>query len=663
MNINYKKVLQNSMIMVALFFGGSVQAKVQLPTVFSDNMVLQQKTSAAIWGKSDPGKTVEISTTWSLKSYSSKVDENGNWKIMVKTPGFGGPYIITISDGEKIELKNVLIGEVWVCSGQSNMEMPLAGWGKIKDYQKEISEAKYPNIRLLQVEHATSIFPLEDANVSEGQWKPCTPQNIAMFSSVAYFFAREIYKKTGIPIGLIHSSWGGTIAEAWTSESTLKKMPDFVQALNRIKSQDTSTSNFKQMLKSWQKTLIEKDAGFNQGNPVWVANSFDDSSWKRMSLPGLWHQSILPNFDGVVWFRRRITIPQSMSGKELEINLGTVDDDDITYFNGEKIGETQGYNIPRNYRIPASKVKAGEYVLAVRVLDNEGGGGFYSDKNILSITSATGERISLDGDWQYKAGLDLKDIEPTPVSNQGPNRPTVLFNAMIHPFIQFTIRGAIWYQGESNVSRAHQYRELFPALITDWRKRWNIGDFPFYFVQLANFMKVEEQPEASDWGELRDAQLQTLSVPNTGMAVTIDIGDEQDVHPKNKQEVGRRLALIALAKTYGVKLPYSGPLFQSQKINGNTINLSFKFTDGGLKAGNGGFLTGFSIAGADQKFHWAKATIKGNQVVVSSTEVPNPVAVRYAWARNPVCNLYNGAGLPASPFRTDDWQDSTFGKK
>lgn len=662
MKINYIKLLQNNLLIAALFIGGTLQAKVLLPNVFSDNMVLQQKTNAAIWGKSDPGKTVEISTTWSLKSYSSKADGNGNWKIMVKTPSFGGPYTITISDGEKLILKNVLIGEVWVCSGQSNMEMSLAG-GQIKDYEKEVAEAQYPNIRLLQVEHVPSITQLQDAKVWEGAWKPCNPQNIAQFSSVAYFFAREIYKKTGIPIGLIHTSWGGTIAEAWTSENTLKQMPDFAQALNNIKSQNTSILNFKQMLELWQKTVVEKDAGFNQGNPVWAARSFDDSSWKSMSLPAFWPQSILPNFDGVVWFRKKISIPESFAGKDLEFNLGAIDDDDITYFNGEKIGETKGYNKSRIYKIPASKVKAGEHVLAVRVFDNAGEGGIYGDKNILSVTSATGERISLDGDWHYKTGLNLKDIAPIPISNEGPNRPTVLFNAMINPFIQFSIRGAIWYQGESNAGRAHQYRKLFPALIKDWRKNWNIGDFPFYFVQLANFMKVNEQPEASDWAELRDAQLKTLSLPNTGMAVTIDIGDEKDIHPKNKQDVGYRLALIALAKTYGINTPYSGPIFQSQKIKGNTINLSFKFTDQGLKAKNGASLTGFSIAGADQKFHWAKATIQGDQIVVSSTEVPNPVAVRYAWARNPVCNLYNGAGLPASPFRTDDWQDSTYGNK
>jgi sialate O-acetylesterase len=665
MTTNRINLLQSILIFSALFISCTVQAKVVLPSVFSDNMVFQQKTNAAIWGKSDPGKTVQISTTWSSKSYSFKADQTGNWKIMVQTPTYGGPYAITISDGEKITLKNVLIGEVWLCSGQSNMQMPFAEWGKINNYQQEIADAKYPKIRFLQTEHISSTILLEDAKVDKGGWQLCMPENVSNFSALAYFFAREIYKKKGIPIGLIHTSWGGTVAQAWTSENTIKGMPDFAEALNRVKNPDTNLSglNFTKKLEAWQKTELEKDAGYNQGSPVWLATSLDASSWKNISLPDFWDQSAMPDFDGVVWFRKKISIPESWAGKELKFNLGTIDDSDVTFFNGEKIGETQGYDKIRVYTIPANKVKAGEYILAVRVFDGGGTGGIYGDKNILSMASVAGDSISLDGNWQYKVGLNLNEIGKMPVAADGPNRPTVLYNAMINPFIQFAIRGVIWYQGEGNADRAHQYRELFPALIKDWRTKWNIGDFPFYYVQISNFKKTNGQPVASDWAELRDAQLQTLSLPNTGMTVTIDIGAAKDVHPKNKQEVGRRLALVALAKTYGDKIPYSGPEFQSQKIEKNTINLNFKFADGGLKAKDNASLTGFAIAGADQKFHWAKAIIRGNQILVSSTEVPNPVAVRYAWADNPVCNLYNGIGLPASPFRTDDWQDSTYGKK
>jgi sialate O-acetylesterase len=656
--------LKTILLFTALCTGYTVKAIVKLPAVFSDNMVLQQKTNAAIWGKAEPGKTITLGTTWSTEKYTSMADQDGNWKILVSTPSYGGPYTINISDGDQLTLKNVLIGEVWVCSGQSNMEMPLAGWGKIKDYQKEISEAKYPDIRLLQVEHQTANKPLTDAGVTSGGWQECNSQSVAEFSSVAYFFAREIYRKKGIPIGLIHTSWGGTIAEAWTSASTLKTMPYFATAVNRIEhiEQEKSSLIFNREMENWQKNIQGKDAGLAQGKPLWTATAYDDSSWKTMPLPSLWEDTALPGFDGIVWFRKKVAIPASWAGKDLKVNLGTIDDDDVTFFDGLKIGETKGYGKIRSYTVPGSQVRAGEFVLVVRVFDSTGGGGVYGDKQGLFLSTATGESISLAGDWQYKVGLNFKDVPAMPALSEGPNRPTVLYNSMINPFIQFAIRGAIWYQGESNADRAHQYRTLFPAMIADWRKKWNIGDFPFYFVQLANYMKTAEQPAASSWAELRDAQLKTLSLPNTGMAVTIDIGESKDIHPKNKQEVGRRLALIALAKTYGEKIPYSGPSVVSQQVNGNSVSLTFKHAEGGLKTKDGSALTGFAVAGADQKFYWAEGVIKGNKVILSSAQVTNPVAVRYAWADNPVCNLYNGAGLPASPFRTDNWRDSTANK-
>lgn len=663
LRLNSIKFFRGGLLLASVFLSSIAEAKVTLPTVFSDNMVFQQKTNVAIWGSADAGKTVTVTTTWNNKTYTGKAGQDGKFKVILPTPSYGGPYNISISDGEVTKLSNVLVGDVWVCSGQSNMEMPLAGWGKINNYEQEIKDANYPKIRLLQAVHVTSNSLLDDAKVDNGGWQECSPQYVAGFSSVAYFFAREINKKTGIPIGLIHTSWGGTIAEAWTSAGTLNTIPDFVDAVKAIENAKTDGPSFKEKLTAWNKLVLDKDAGIVDGKPAWLAGSLDVSSWKTMSLPTLWEGAGLSDFDGVVWFRKTITIPQSWAGKDLKVNLGTIDDNDITYFDGEKIGQTDGVGVPRVYTIPGNKVKAGTFALVVRAFDTGGAGGIFGDKNILSLVSAGGESLSLDGEWQYKVGVSLKDVGPMPTSNDGPNRTTVLYNAMINPYLQFPIKGAIWYQGESNAGRANQYRKLFPAMIKDWRKSWNQPDFPFYFVQLANYMPVEAQPKATEWAELRDAQRETLSLPNTGMAVSIDIGDAVDIHPKNKQDVGKRLALIALAKNYGVKIPYSGPIYQSQKIDGGAINLTFKAADGGLKSSDGAELKGFAIAGADQKFYWAKAVIKGNQVVVSSSEVPNPVSVRYAWANNPVCNFVNGAGLPASPFKTDNWPDITLGKK
>jgi sialate O-acetylesterase len=654
-----------SILIIALFLFSSllVQSKILLPSVFSDNMVLQQKTNAAIWGKATAGKAVKITVSWNKINYGAIADASGNWKIKVATLGYGGPFSITISDGELLVLNNVLIGDVWICSGQSNMEMPLAGWGKILNSEKEIAEAKFPNIRLLQAEHVTSSFPLNDAKVTNGGWQECSPKYVAEFSSTAYFFAREVYEKTKIPIGLIHTSWGGTIAEAWTSAESLKKNNDFSAAVDKIQklAKNPSTVSYEEKLQNWVKMTTEKDSGYQAGETKWALA--ETTNWKSMTLPTLWEDAALKNFDGIVWFTKKINIPENWKANDAKLNLGTIDDNDITFVNGVKVGETVGYNVGRTYAIPANLLKIGENTITVRVFDSGGGGGIYGEAKDLSLTNNTAEKISLAGDWKYKVGVDFKNIEAKPYEENGPNRPTVLYNAMIHPYLQFSIKGAIWYQGESNADRAYQYRELFPTMIKDWRQKWGQGDFPFYFVQLANFMQIDPAPIESAWAELREAQQKTLALPNTGMATIIDIGDTKDIHPKNKQEVGRRLALIALAKTYGQKINYSGPVYQSNKVEGKQIRLTFSNTENGLKAADGAALTGFAIAGADKKFYWAKASIQGNQIIVSSDQVANPVAVRYAWGNNPVCNLVGNDGLPASPFRTDTWQGLTFAKK
>lgn len=661
MNLNCIKSLKGGLLLASVFLIGTAQAKVKLPSVFSDNMVFQQKSSARIWGTTTPGKAVKVNASWTKFAFNSVAAKDGSFIITIPTPAYGGPYTVTINDGDVTTLNNVLLGEVWVCSGQSNMEMPLAGWGKIINYEQEIAAANYPKIRLLQGDHVTSNVPLADAKVWAGGWKECTPANVAEFSAVAYSFAREIFKKTGIPIGLIHTSWGGTIAEAWTSAATLKTMPDFVAAVNKIESAANSTAgpSMEEQMTKWANTVNAADLGSKQGALGWSATGFDASGWKSITLPANWEDNGLPGVDGIVWFRRTITIPQAWAGKELKLNLGVIDDNDITFINGVKVGETIGYGNKRVYTIPAAQVKEGPMTIAIRVTDTGGGGGIYGGDNVITVSSASGDSQTLAGEWKYKLSVNLKDLAPMPSANEGPNRTTVLYNAMINPYLNFPIKGAIWYQGESNADRANQYRTLFPKMIEDWRKSWKQPNFPFYFVQLANFMKVESQPIPSAWAELRDAQKQTLSLPNTGMAVAIDIGEAQDIHPKNKQEVGRRLALIALAKNYGVKIPYSGPIYQTSTSVGGSMKLTFTAADGGLKTSDGSELKGFAIAGADQKFYWATAKIIGNQVVVSSPDVPKPVSVRYAWANNPVANFVNGAGLPASPFKTDSWPDTT----
>lgn len=653
-------------LLICFYFLQTTNATVKLPAIFTSNMVLQQQSEVPFWGEATPNKTVQITTSWNKKVIETQVKDDGKWQTKVSTPTYGGPYSITISDGAKIILENVMIGEVWLCSGQSNMEMPLAGWGKVLNYEQEIANANYPNIRFFEVERNLAAKPITELKAVDGGWVTCSPKTVAEFSSVAYFFGKNLFINKEVPVGLINTSWGGTIAEAWTSGEALKTMPDFKSPVIGLENKTQFNGNFKKdyenALQQWQIQVEKLDKGYTNGKAEWAKPSFDCSEWKAMNIPSFIEQNGLADFDGIVWLRKTIDIPASWENKVLTLNLNTIDDNDITFFNGVKVGQTDGYSTERSYIIPAKLIRKGKAVITVRLLDTSGKGGIYGDASKINLKLSSNEQISLAGNWLYKATLKMSEVASTPASWDDPNQPTLLYNAMIYPMVPFTIKGAIWYQGESNADRAYQYRELFPLLIKDWRKQWNIN-FPFYFVQLANYTSTKTQPSESNWAELREAQLKTLHLEKTGMAVTIDIGDTRDIHPKNKQEVGRRLSLIARANLYGENIPFSGPEYQSFKIEGNTIRIKFQHAKGGLHANNGESLKGFEISGLDHKFEWAEARIDGNDVVVYCKTIENPIAVRYAWAENPICNLYNNADLPASPFRTDDWKGVTFEKK
>jgi sialate O-acetylesterase len=583
----------------------------------------------------------------------------------------GGPLELTVKGNNLLTIRNVLVGEVWLCSGQSNMEWPLIN---TVGGAETVAEAKYPEIRLFQVEHHTSASPLTDV---EGHWVVTTPDDAAHFSAVGYFFGRELYQQLKVPVGLIHSSWGGTPAEAWTSHEAMLSSPELKPILDRYESSLNALPQAKEAyaraLAEWEEKNLYIDAG-NKGEALGYADpATATADWSRMDLPKQFETAGLL-IDGAVWFRKVLELPESWAGKELALNLPPIDDYDVTYFNGTKVGsigrETpNSYGVPRKYVVPGSLVRAGRNVIAVRVFDSAGEGGF-SRGGAMSIGPAGGaesDAMSLRGVWDYKVELALEPKHPdwgtrpeaVGVSNQ--NNPSVLYNAMIAPLVPFAIRGVIWYQGESNAGRAYQYRTLFPIMIRDWRKAWG-SELPFYFVQLANWHANRAEPDESDWAELREAQMLTLREPHTGMAVTIDIGDENELHPRNKLDVGRRLAAWALAGTYGRKVVPSGPLFDRYTIEGDKVLIHFKY-GAGLKTIDGGPVKGFALAGADRKFVWADARIEGDTVVVSSPKILKPVAVRYGWADNPIANLYNYAGLPTSPFRTDDWPGVTTARR
>jgi sialate O-acetylesterase len=627
-----------------------------LHPLFQDHMVLQRGIADPIWGWAAPGTKVTV--TMLGKTVTATANAQGAWQTKIGPFTAGGPYTLTVEGAQKITLQDVLVGDVWLCSGQSNMEM---GLGLVHNASEEIKSANYPHMRLFTVQKKVGYAPQRLLRGSK--WDPCTPETVAAngwggFSATGYFFGRALLLNQKVPIGLIHSAWSGTVAEAWVSGEALKTMADFKPAVEKVQRFAESVKDkpfdYAKALQAW---WAKSDAGSLPG-VNWADPAFDATAWKSMPVPTFWEDAGLPEFDGLVWYRTVVTIPEAWAGRELLLQLGPIDDGDTTWFNGTVVGSiAEGHLRNREYQIPGKLVTAGQAVLAVRVLDLGGSGGLYGKPEQMTLRRVDdpAQSISLAGAWQFAVGADFATGEPIPQRmDSNANQVSALYNAMIAPLLPFGIKGAIWYQGESNAGNAKQYQTLLPTLIKDWRTRFGVGDFPFLIVSLANFMAVQTSPVESGWAELREAQWLTAhTLPKTGIAMAIDIGNAADIHPKNKQEVGRRLALAAEAIAYGQQIPYSGPMYKRMKIEGQAIRLSFDHLSGGLVAKDGGKLTGFAIAGADRKFVFAEAIIDGKTIVVSSPAIAAPVAVRYAWANNPLCNLYNTAGLPAVPFRTD----------
>lgn len=648
----------------------------ELPELFGDNMVLQRETEAAVWGRGTPGKTVEIKANWGDEAKTT-VKNDGNWITKIKTPGAGGPYELTITSGDfSRTFKNVMIGEVWLCSGQSNMEMPMSGWmpnNPVMNSEEEIKNADYPEIRLYTVPRKFSVTPEFHDN---GHWSECSPTTVSSFSATAYFFGKKLFKELGVPVGLIFSSWGGTPVEAWTSTDYMEKLPEFANLSKKL----SESESFFKTLTEWQNRHKSIDMSRREGPDRWVGLDFedascpsvnyDDSRWYKMEIPQLW-ENVLGQFDGAVWFRKTVGIPDSWLNKNLKLSLGPIDDLDITYVNGERVGgyEREGnYNTERHYDISAKINSTKKILIAVKAIDFGGGGGLFGKKSQVFINNPeTKDTIWLAGEWNYLPVADFSGsvfhifgdnpavFASRPKTDFGVDQYTAstLYNGMISPSVPFTFKGVIWYQGEANTNNPIEYRTRFPEMIKCWRDKFENGDFPFYYVQIAPY---DYGPEVKSQ-LLREAQLMALKTSNTGMIVTMDIGNNQDIHPANKTDVGERLALWALAKNYGKDVVFSGPVYKSSEAKDGKIILSFDYTDGGLVIKNNTEGNSFVIAGADKIFKKAYIKVEGDKLVVSSPEVAEPVAVRYAWSNRVYhVTLFNKAGLPSPSFRTDDWK-------
>lgn len=637
--------------MLSLSLSLSIQAAAMpfLSPVFGDHMVLQRNQPNTFWGWTNPGAEVRLAIGG--KTTVGRAGPDGKWQIRFSPPAVGGPYTMVIDGPKKLELHDLLVGDVWLCTGQSNMEMGVAN---VQNGTQEIANANYPTIRMYEVPRSISATPKA---YSEGEWRVCTPEGITHgiwggFSAAGYFFGRELNQRLKVPIGLVQSCWGGTVAEAWTSRDALLKLGDFHDAVAK-----PETKSYEQQFEDW---IQKNDPGSKPGSGL-ETETVSDENWSTAPMPARYDSLHLGEFDGVVWYRTSVVIDHDHAGKAAILNLGSISDCDRTWLNGRRLGATFVWSDNRRYEVPAGVLKEGVNTIAVRCMDTGYWGGMNGDPGSQFLEFSSTDKVTLPDTWRCRATMDLKGRHgyPLGVFNDA-NNLSVLYNGMIAPLVPLAIKGAIWYQGESNVDRAYQYRTLLPSLINDWRKRFGQGDFPFLIVQLANFLGRVDEPRDNHWAELRESQAMIADrMRNTGLAVTIDIGMWNDIHPVNKQEVGRRLALSALKLTYhDPSVVASGPRYSGFKKEGSSLRLRFKNVDGGLVF-RGYSNQSFAIAGEDRKFFWAKAEIQGNGIVLSSPKVSHPVAARYAWASNPVAPLYNGAGLPAVPFRTDTWPGLT----
>jgi sialate O-acetylesterase len=611
-------------------------------------MVLQRNADIKIWGWAKSGETVTLQFLG--QEYKAGVSEAEHWEIAITTGPAGGPYDMKImmgDDKQTIVLRDILIGDVWLCSGQSNMEMRMEALTEV--YPEEIKGSENPFIRQFMVPMVYN-FAGPQVDVVDGSWQSASPDNVLRFTATGYFFATNLYKRYQVPIGLINTSLGGSPAEAWLSEEALVNFPEYLEAAHRFRDAkyvEEILEKDQSLREDWCRRIAQQDIGLMVPEKTFYSPEYEASDWERMKVPSYWEEEGIGAFNGVVWFRKEIELTAPMAEENAVLRMGNILDEDLIYINGIEVGTLPMQYIPRRYDVPKGILREGTNVIVVRVVNYSGKGGFYKEKPYCLELEQV--RIELSGQWQYRIGAKVDPL-PTPTFVQW--QPSGLYNAMIAPVIFFPIKGVIWYQGESNTGKPEEYESLLKTLIQNWREKWG-KEFPFLYVQLPNFEEANSEPMQSNWAILREGQRRTLEIPGTGMAVTIDIGEWNDIHPVNKKEVGRRLSLVAQRAAYGDEMIISsGPMIRSAIVQKNIIRLSFSETGGGLIAKDGGKPGHIAISGPEGRYVWAETKLDGDCVLAWNDMVPNPVSIRYAWAENPEgANLYNLEGLPASPFQ------------
>ncbi len=649
-----KPMKKTSLPIILALLAASAQAEVRLAEVFGEHMVLQRDRPLRVWGQATPGKTLTVELGG--RSGTAKVGADGRWRVQLAALPAGGPHRLIVKGDQTVALKDILIGDVWLLGGQSNMELPLAS---TDTGPQEVASPQNAQLRHLRVPLRASVKP--EADIAPAPWVVAEPGRVGEFSAVGYHFARQMQLVQGVPIGLINTAWGGSMLETWMSRDAALRDPDLAPAVRALPADNASFTEalgrrVAPRVTAWQKGLPLTGVDASS----WSAASDLDSDWPTLQAPGVWEGQGLADVDGVVWMRKRIELKPGQAAGAAELHLAKVDDCDEVWVNGQKVGGQCGWEQARHYALPAGLLRPGVNWIAVRVTDTGGGGGIYGEADDLRLDTAAGP-VSLVGAW--RARVEKLVAASGPVAN---NAPALGHNGLIAPLQGLSVRGVLWYQGEENAGRAAAYAEGFKRLIQDWRHEFDDPNLPFFFVQLASWLPLaDNKPDGNGWAELRASQAAALALPHTGMATAIDVGDAVDIHPRNKRTVGQRLAAVAMHELGLRAAPAMGPRLSGHQARGDEFELRFDTTAGGLRTAHAGEAPrGFYLAGADRRWVPAEARLDGDRIVLRSPGMTAPVAARYAWVNNASeANVVGGDGLPLTPLRTDDWPLESAGRR